>query len=236
MTTFTWTARGWLPITCVLAGCGWQAPAGEMRTDTHAIELGAETARVDLDMNAGELLVSGGAASLMEADLAYNVDRWKPVVEHRSTGGRSEIAVSQPEAGGLALGNATSRWELRLNDGVPVDVVANLGAGKAEMNLGSLDLRSVEVGIGAGEVHVDLRGMPAHSYDVRISGGVGEAVVYVPTTVGISATARGGIGSIDVEGLERRGEHWINPAREGDPVLITVDVQGGIGEIRLIAR
>ncbi|HEU4693342.1 MAG TPA: hypothetical protein VFS23_33495, partial [Vicinamibacterales bacterium] len=113
---------------------------------------------------------------------------------------------------------------------------ARLGAGEAELALGELNLRNLQVGIGAGQVHVDLRGTPKQSFDVRIEGGVGETVVYLPRSVGISATAAGGLGSISVNGLEKRGERWVNAGHENDAVQITVDVKGGIGEIRLSAE
>jgi hypothetical protein len=224
----------WLPVALLVAGCG--GSVGETRTETHHVELDdVRQARIDLDMNAGELSVSGGAGRLLEAEFTYNVESWKPVVDERTADGRRDIKVSQPEAS-LTLGNTVSRWSLRVNDGVPVEIIANLGAGEANMNLGSLDVRNVEVSVGAGEVHVDLRGTPKQSYGVRISGGVGEAEVLLPRTVGISANASGGLGSINVDGLERRGERWINPGHDSDPVQISVDVQGGVGEVRLIAR
>jgi predicted membrane protein len=87
-----------------------------------------------------------------------------------------------------------------------------------------------------GEVHVDLRGAPKRSYDVRINGGVGETRVYLPRSVGISANAAGGLGSISVNGLEKRGERWINAGHENDPVQITVDIKGGIGEVQVTAQ
>ena len=104
------------------------------------------------------------------------------------------------------------------------------------MDLGELNLRSVDVNMGVGEVTLDLRGRtPARSYDVRINGGVGQANVHLPRDVAIYATAQGGIGDIHVEGLERRGNHWVNAAKLDSPVTIRVDVKGGIGEIRLVA-
>jgi hypothetical protein len=186
-------------------------------------------------MSAGELKISGGAAKLLEAEFTYNVDRLKPTVEHRSSATESEIRIAQSQTSGLSFG-AMSRWDLRLNDGVLMDVVAKLGAGQADLNLGNLTLRNLEVGIGAGQVHVDLRGTPKRGYAVRINGGVGETVVYLPRSVGISANAVGGLGSISVNGLEKRGDRWINSGRENDPVQITVDVKGGIGEIQVNAQ
>jgi hypothetical protein len=222
----------WVPVALLIAGCSMEIP-GETRTEEQAVDLdtGAKSARIDLEMSAGELKVASGASRLMEGKFTYNVERFKPIIE-RSPG---KLRISQGDSTGFGVG-AESRWDLRLSDGVLLDVVAKLGAGEAELALGELNLQSLQVGIGAGQVHVDLRGAPKQSYGVRIEGGVGETVVYLPRSVGISATAAGGLGSISVNGLEKRGERWVNAGHENDSVQITVDVKGGIGEIRLLAE
>jgi uncharacterized protein DUF2154 len=229
------TKFAWLPIALLAAACSMER-ASETRRDQQSIDLDSSgSARVSLEMGAGELNVSGGAAKLMEAEFTYNVDRLKPMVEHRSSAAESEIRISQAEASGMAFG-AMSRWDLRLNNGVVMDIVTKLGAGQAQMNLGGLSLRNLEIGIGAGQVQVDLRGTPKRSYGVRINGGVGQTVVHLPRSAGISADAAGGLGAITVNGLEKRGEHWINAGHENDPVQITVDIKGGIGEIQVNAQ
>jgi len=110
------------------------------------------------------------------------------------------------------------------------------GAGEAQLNLGSLDLRSVDIQIGAGTLRLDLRGAPTKDYSVRIRGGVGEATVYLPKEIGISATAVGGIGDISVTGLRKSGERYVNDSYERAAVRIRLDIKGGVGSIRLIAE
>lgn len=222
----------WAPVVLLLVGCSMDVP-GETHTEQQSIDLeaGVDSTRINLEMAAGELKVTGGASKLMEGEFTYNVDRFKPIIERSPR----ELRISQGDVGGFGVG-AESRWNLRLNSGIGLDVAAKLGAGEAELDFGDLDLRSLEVGIGAGQVHVDLRGTPKQSYGVRIQGGVGETVVYLPRSAGISATAAGGLGSISVDGLEKRGERWVNAGHESDAVQVTVDVKGGIGEIRLIAE
>jgi hypothetical protein len=195
----------------------------------------SELTRVELRMGAGELTVSGGSPKLAEADFTFNVASWKPTVEYHSTGVRGDLLIAQPD-GTVGFGDTEYRWDVKLNDGVLMDVVTKLGAGDARLNLGSMSLRSVEFNIGAGEVRIDLRGNPKRSYDVRINGGVGKATVYVPRSVAIDATAQGGIGDIRVTGLEKRNGRWVNPAQENSPVKIHLDVKGGVGEIVLIAE
>jgi len=226
----------WIPVALLIAGCGSE-PAGETRREQQSIDLaGAQSGRVTLTMAAGELRVESGASKLVEAEFTYNVDRLKPTVEHHTNGTETDVAISQSETGSFNFGNVMSRWDLRLNNGVALDVSAKLGAGEAHMNLGDLTLRTLDIGIGAGEVHVDLRGTPKRSYTVDIRGGVGETVVYLPRTVGISATAAGGLGTIAMNGLEKRGERWINTGHENDAVQIAVDIRGGIGEIQVNAQ
>jgi len=218
-----------------LAGCDHVSP-GPMQHETRSVPLDkSELTRVEIRMGAGELTVRRGSTNLLDATFDYDRPSWKPVVNYRSTGVRSDLEIVQPsETGGF--GDTRYTWNLQLSDSVLMDVIAKLGAGKAIMNLGDLNLRSVEMNMGAGEVDMDLRGrVPARSYDVRINGGVGQATVRLPRDVGIYATAAGGIGDIHVSGLEQRGNHWVNTSKVDSPVTIRVDVKGGIGEIRLVA-
>ena len=66
--------------------------------------------------------------------------------------------------------------------------------------------------------------------------GVGEARIMLPKSVGISASAKGGIGEIRVDGLEKKADRWVNPGHESDAVQITVDAKGGVGEIYIVAQ
>jgi len=218
----------------MLAGCSVNVATGPSQHDKKVLELDkSEITRVDLKMDAGELRVAGGSPKLLEADFDFNVPGWNPKVDYHSTGGRSDIEISQ---GSGAVPNGKNDWNLKFNDSVQTDFVLRMGAGEAHLNLGSMNLRSVSVELGAGEVELDLRGAPKRSYDVKVHGGVGQATVRLPSNVGVSATAAGGLGDINVRGLEQRNGRWINPRHENDPVTIRVDVQGGVGQIDLVAE
>ena len=221
----------------LLTGCAFNVePTGPEQHETQSVDLDkSEMVRVQIKMGAGELQVDGGADKLMDADFNYNIASWKPVVKYTSSGFRGNLSIEQPSHS-HAGGNIDYRWNIRLNDKVPMDVEADLGAGQVRMNLGSLDLRSVRMHMGVGEVRVDLRGKPTRDYTVEIHGGVGQATVYLPRDVGIVANAAGGIGNISVRGLEKRSNHWINPAHENAPVTIHLDIHGGVGEINVIAE
>lgn len=226
-----------LPVLLVLTGCADRDfDNGPLRHSTKALELDrAEIVRVSIKMGAGELSVSGGSARLLDGEFDFRGLGLEPRVSYHSTGVRGDISVEQPShSGGPNQGDY--KWDLRLNDRVPLDVVANLGAGEARMKLGDMVLRSVEVHMGVGELNLDLRGNPTRDFDVQIHGGVGQANVYLPSSAAISANAKGGIGEISVEGLEKRNGRWINPKHLLAAATIHLEVMGGVGSIRLLAE
>ncbi len=212
----------------VLAGCDIGPVAtGETRRENLHIDLDkSEAARVDLNMGAGELTITSGTAKLAEGTFTYNVPEWKPVVDYRA----GQLRISQPDGARGGFGNTVYIWDLKLNNDVPLDVSAKLGAGEANFELGRLNLRTVDVSVGAGKVKMDLRGAPKRDYSVQIRGGVGEATVYLPKDAAIAAKATGGIGEISVEGLVERDGVWTNPDRLDGPVTVRLDVKGGIGK------
>jgi len=197
---------------------------------------GVERMRVNLELHAGELHVDGGAHQLMEADFTYNVAAWKPQVRFDKSGFRSTLSVKQGGAS-ASMGSTKNEWRLRLSNQIPTDFSLQCGAGENKLNLGELDLRDVQVQIGAGRVELDLRGrQPKHDYSVSIHGGVGEAVVHLPSDTGVVATASGGLGEVEVNGLEKQGGEWRSGSAGKGKSTIHLDVHGGIGKITIDAR
>jgi hypothetical protein len=218
-----------LGTAALLNGCGVTS-TGEPRKESVSFDLDdVKSVRVTLRIGGGELNVTSGTAKLVEADFAYNVPEWKPVVEYKAGG---ELLLSQPGYSSR-FGNSVNTWDVNLNKSVPIDINANIGAGEATLELGEMNLSRVDLNIGAGEMTVDLRGEPKRDYTVQILGGVGDMTVHLPKDVAISATATKGIGDISIEGLEQRDGVWVNPDRIGAPVTVRVDVKGGVGQINL---
>ena len=214
--------------------------SGETEHQSEKVDLaqakGSDRVSVDLDLHAGELSVDSGAKELLEADFTYNVPQWKPEVQLQKSGFRSTLSVKQGGAS-ANLGDSKNRWEIKLNESVPLDFLLKCGAGENKLRLGQFDLRSVEVHLGAGRVEIDLRGRkPTHDYAVSVHGGVGEAIIHLPNDAGIVATASGGIGEIEVRGLEKQGGEWRRAAEGKNQSTVHVDVHGGIGHILLDAR
>ena len=219
-----------------LAAAACEIETRDVKTVTRSVELdAAASVAVDLEMGAGELHVAGGSAKLMDASFRFNHPSWEPVVDYQSADGHARLRVKQPDSS-MSFGRTENSWDLRFNDALPIDLTTHLGAGQATIAAGTLNLRSLEIHHGAGELDLDLRGAPRQSYDVRVNGGVGSARIRVPRSVAIVATATGGIGDINVSGLAQRGDSWYNPDHANDPVVIRLDVKGGVGEVRISAE
>jgi len=225
-----------LPPALLLSACAIET-AGPTQHDYRNLEMdSSESLRVSLKMGAGQVRVSSGTQKLARVDFTYNIASWKPYVHYSSVAGHGDLTIEQPGGTHSHIGANRYEWDLRLNRDIPTDLRVNFGAGEADLDVGGLSLRSVDIDMGVGHLNLNLRGTPKHSYDVRIRGGVGEATVRLPGDVGISAQAEGGIGEISTTGLRHEGHHYFNDAYDRSKVTIHLDIHGGVGAIRLISE
>ena len=229
--------RGQLHRAVVLAlfvGLAACVPVGELQEETRSVEKGAAvSALVELAMGAGEFRVSGGARELFEGTFAYNVEKWKPEITYHVSGDRGRLHVRQGKSSGIPAGKGRNRWEIYLNEEIPLDLVIDFGAGEGRLNLEGLDLRSVNVDMGVGDLTIDLSGPRAHDMDVKVDGGVGAATLYLPSDIGVRVVVDKGIGSIDANGFVKRGGAFTNSAYGESEIEMDVSIDAGIGSIDL---
>ena len=220
-----------------LAGCVVESDhMGALQYDSQQVDMdNAESVQVNLKMGAGQLRVTDGSQKLMRGDFSYNVSEWKPKVRYEREGKTGVLTVEQPDSHHTRLGNTKYQWDLQLNNKVPMDLHLEFGAGDAKLDIGSLVLKSVRVDMGVGKLVMDLHGKPKQDYSVEVHGGVGEATIRLPSDQGLWVEATGGIGAINVRGLRKEGSHWESEGLDKAKVKITVNVQGGIGAVNLIA-
>jgi hypothetical protein len=225
-----------IPGALLLSSCVVDRASGPLQYDSKTIDAeGAESAHVELHMGAGDLRITDGAQQLARADFSFNVPAWKPEVTYTKSGTRGTLRINQPKSGDAHIGNTKYQWEVQLSNKIPMDLEVHFGAGQARLDIGSLQLRGVNLHMGVGKIDMDLRGKPSHSYRAVINGGVGEATVRLSADAGIYAEAHGGIGSISVQGLRKVGDHWESESYERSANQIHVEAHGGIGSIKIVA-
>jgi hypothetical protein len=247
-----------LMLLLIVSGCtGTRLRVGDLQTESQSVELGgAESVQVEIMMAAGELEVSGGANELLEAEFRYNVADLEPEVEY--SGGK--LAVRTPDVEGKVdslwdLDDYRYEWDLHLNDDVPMEMSVEMGAGRADLELGMLSLTRLDVKRGAGELNVDLSGASALTrleigggagqvtvdltgdwgtdLDANIDGGVGEITVRLPRSVGVRVGVQLGIGQVNASGLTKDGDYYVNDAYGESDVSLRIDIGEGVGEINL---
>ena len=210
---------------------------GRMREETYNVPVrGVESARIELDIGAGEMVVDGGARDLLEGYFRWNVKRWEPLVEKRVINGKARVKVRQSKGPRLALGNAKNEWEISLNEDVPLDLYIDCGAGETRLNLRRLNLRSLTIDMGVGELRLDISGRYTHNIDVEIDGGVGSATVILPEEIGVRVDVDGGIGSVDARGFNKKRSVYTNDAYGETDTRIRVEMDVGIGSLDLELR
>src|SRR5215469_2576454 len=196
--------------------------------------------KVAIELSAGELNVSGGAAGekLMEGTVDYREHEGRPELNYspNEAGRPGHLAIREGESViHTHWGTGGNHWNVHLNSDVPCDLKIEMGAGRGDLHLAGMNLNSMDLEMGAGRVDADLAGPWKHNVDVNIEGGVGSATIRLPGTIGVEVRASGGIGSIDTGGLTHRDDEYVNDAYGKSPITMHVTVEGGVGHVRFVS-
>lgn len=223
-----------IPIVAVGAIIGMPATrAGEMQQTRAEYRLDdADSTTVDLQMQAGDLIVSGGADNLVDAAFEFNVASWEPTLTYNNVANLGQLTITQPKQQWRRIQNGTNRWNIQLTDAIPLRVNATNGAGTMTLDFAGLNIQSVQVNVGAGDVTLDMREGWAHDVDVTVDAGVGDITLTVPDTMSVEATVEGGIGSIGTSGFVKRGNTYISEFSNVAATL-RIAIHAGMGDVNL---
>ncbi len=226
------------PVLLVVAMClalaGIAGCTAAKIEDFHTIDAeDAEGVEVDIVMGIGQLWITGGADVLMNARFLYESESWKPSVSYRVADRMGQLEVRQPNVSGhRMMSNFSYEWDLQFGRDVPVDLMTvDLGVGTADLRIGDLPLRNLELKLGVGDVAVDLSGPRSEDLNVSVEGGVGRCVLDLPGDVGVRVEVDRGIAHVDVSDLHRRGDEYVNDLYGDSDVTVNLKVAAGVGQI-----
>jgi hypothetical protein len=232
---------------------------GTTLTESRTVDVGSATSvRVAVELQEGDVRLSGGAATLLEATFSCQEPHPRPEVVYRVTGGVGTLTVRQSPTDLSSTTDARSRWDLRIGDMLPITLSVHVDAGDATLDLGTLrvkdlvvdlgtgdlDLRSGEtshldttnLNVGAGMATLDLTGEWRGDSYVRLNVGAGDASIFVPRGVGVWVRPDVGIGTTRVTGLLDVGDGYRNREYGTAPTTLVVAVTVGAGEITVGLR
>ncbi len=130
----------------------------KLSIETKNVEIGgAQGASVFLKMLHGELTVKGGAKDLMDAEFRFGHEAWKPDVGYEVVEGHGRLEVRQEAVKGH-VAYRENEWDIKLNNGLPIDLKVDLNAGKSRLILEGLDLKTLDLDSDAGDNIIDMAG------------------------------------------------------------------------------
>jgi hypothetical protein len=203
-----------------------------LRTEGHAIPIqGATAARVELNLDSGELRLGVGAGRLLDGAFTFNVDEWEPKIAYGVSSREGLLRIEQGTPDGpfpMVYGDSLNTWNLLLTPDVPLDLNVDLGEADGTFALGGLRLIGLEIDGDGGDAIVDLTGLQPSGLEASIDTDGGDVVLTLPFGVAVEVVVESG----DVNsagGLVADDDVYTNQPAGGDApgLSITIDADGG---------
>jgi hypothetical protein len=230
-------------ITTAISGCSGTSPAAVTTSETtHGFvePVGAGSADVTIIMGAGELIVKGGAdtKNLMESTVTTTNPAWRPVIVYNSDNAKGDLRITQKENAEIRMfdGNQQNRWEILLNNDIPLSLDVKTGVGDANLNLGTLNITALQVKMGTGDQVVDFTGYTRNGPDSEIVCGVGDLTVRLPGGMNSRITIDKGLGDIRADGfLIKDGAYQVSGSLSSGTTAMNIHIKQGVGSVTLVA-
>lgn len=230
-------------IAMVISGCSSTSPTVVTTPETTCgfVEPdGAGSADVVIIMGVGELTVQGGAdtKNLMESTVITTNPEWRPVIVYSTDNAKGNLRIAPKENSDFKMftGNQQNRWEILLNNAIPLSLDVKTGVGDAKLNLGTLNLTALQVKMGTGNQVIDFTGYSRTGPDSEILCGVGNTTVRVPGSMNSRITIDKGLGDIRAEGfLIKDGAYWVSGSPSAVTTVTNIHVKQGVGSVTLVA-
>ncbi len=129
---------------------------GELQTFTFSEQApaGVNPVHLNINMGAGKLQITGGANTLVEGSVQYNVDGWKPEVT--KTENRIQISQQNRDVTNIPTQNVQNDWNVQLGDTTPIALRLEAGAYQGTIDLSGVPIADVDISDGASEATVEF--------------------------------------------------------------------------------
>ncbi|MFZ5822850.1 MAG: LiaF transmembrane domain-containing protein [Bacillota bacterium] len=199
---------------------------------------GAREARVEIDSKVSQLVIRGGtdADSLLQG--AITPIPGEAIAQSFNVGGSTAHYKLSSQFNGATIPFAShpgdGRWNLRLNEQIPMALTIQTGVGRSEIDLSGLIVTDLRITSGVGETTLIL---PARSdLRARVSTGVGQTTIRIPAGTAARIRVQHGLGGVSVRGdFVREGNYYVTPDYHAATQRIDLEIDGGVGGIRIEA-
>lgn len=229
-----------LLITVTIGGVVYlamQAPgeAAPGTTEARHIETdlrGVRAANVRIEFGAGELRLGATSGDrIMEGEFA-EVAGQRLNVDYASSEGQGDLKLSTAGAGWpFSNGGNGNRWDVRLNDSIPLALRIEAGLSTNTLDLSELSLSALRLEAGLSTTHLVL---PATGdYTAHISCGLSNTTITVPPGVAARITVSGGLSTLNVDEARFRksGDTYTSPDYATASNRVELRLEGGMAAI-----
>lgn len=245
-TTGQWFDGGrggwWRNIPAGIEGVRWQGDFGERLTREYSVSAeeyenkGLQSRKLDFRVGAADMTVSDNDSNdffWMRAIYRGGMD--EPVVKDEQLGDQLSLEVKSASI----VGKMVQPFDT-VNDYIavlgrpdlPTDIIADLGAGKMEVNLKKQKLIQFDLNVGAGSAIINLEkdSLPREKMKLRV--GAGTVNLRVPKNVGVKIEHRVGLGNLVVDGLRVKQNGTTTSEKYGElPDSLVIEVDVGVGSV-----
>jgi hypothetical protein len=107
-----------------------------------------------LQFAAGDLQIASGGSELLTGTATYNVTELKPIID--GSGNGWTVRTGDVEGfSAVAAAQLVNKWDLTLGSG-PLDLALDLGAAKADVELGDLAVSKLDIDTGASDMRLSF--------------------------------------------------------------------------------
>ncbi|MFN7035670.1 MAG: toast rack family protein [Bellilinea sp.] len=121
---------------------------------SEALPEDSQTAKISIEMGAGELDIQGGSPILIEGEIQYNITEWKPEIIR--DGQNLLIRQGRKENLRIPARDVVNRWQLKLGSApIALDIAAGAYKGTLDLSGVALTRLSIQDGASQSEVRFD---------------------------------------------------------------------------------
>lgn len=212
-----------------LFGSAAAAAAQEWRSTT-IMRQAADTDELEVEVGygVGRFVIEPTDDMLYRANIRYDAERFDPIVEYEE--GRLHVGVEGNDGGMSSDTEEGNRLELVLGRGVPMTLDLEFGAVEADLDLGGLSVRGLEVSTGASQTEMSFsRPNPEPLEHARFDVGAAEFHVRGLGNANVREVSLHG-GAADIRlGFQGEWSHDVDLDVEVGLGSVTVVVPGDVG-------
>lgn len=135
---------------------------------------------------------------------------------------------------GFNRSKRSNRWDIQLNNAIPIDLDVAMGVSKSILDLKGIQLNKLTIAGGVGDSTIDFGNEWKNDLQAEISIGVGKMTLLLPKQTGVKLIIDRGLGELEMKDFIPLGNNvYVNEAYENNETSIEMDVNIGIGNLNV---